>query len=440
MFSNLEEIKERVNSLIEADEQMEQREKAVWESVFAALACYQHDKFEELWKKLEPGEEHNSGEWRIHTALIHKDKGASLDTKRWSYVLDECDEFPEIWNERKELNEGKELKGLKSDRVVIARGYLDAAWEEIGKLTGFEKKYTGKIERNGAEREFGYSLLLNDSLVQQEQVIYDLAELYAVDRPLLFAPMFRRYVDVVADRLENGDVLKSLELGENRLEGKLLLNYRSIWNILRIETVTPDVSWKNPVRELDGTGREDAFHKYYIDQNEYIHVPPEMAQKLRFIHGMDRERGSYVSLREVPDLDTRHREKYILTTLPSVDVVENRYLFSTVEAGIRKNDLPDRVHSRADVERLLVPFEDSWGLKLQNLYVNQKEETDILEYPLHFQYYDRNQEFSRNAKKQIVLLFVRNDDRFQCDRIIALVNFLNRYYPEFGWKGGIRDE
>lgn len=417
MFSYLEEIKKKIEKEIESDTQLDKESKSIWKSVFFGLAEYQQKKLDEIYDKIDEKSiyEKKTEEWNIYTGLVKKD--INLEGTGFDYILDEDRESLCVC-----CKDGKIIKKKNvDDTVVIEKAYLAVELSELLQLTGYEKQYIGEMKRNGKEMEFSYSLVLHDDFLEEEKKLYDIAELYQIDRPVIFAPMFRRYVYIETKEVESGDIIESLQLEKNHLQNKLLLDYRSVWNFT-IEGFEP-----KPYYEYE---KDSVIYKALLKQGGYLYLPDSN----RFDCCIEETKEGFIEI-SFSKYDYDAIKMYKIHSITENKSFTEIMKFKNYEIATEKDTLPIKIKSQADIDNILSKLPKSMGLTVESMDIQYKDTMECLQYPSFLQYKKREDQYLKFNQKTIYLHFAVSKEPYTCDKIIYFISYMNQHYPEFTWEG-----
>lgn len=418
------DIRENIFGLIESSSFEGNRQ--LMKKIFGNLAELQEEKLQDIESRLLSENNHTERFWSISTALLKNNE--ELKNTGWSYMLNKNEKqrktiIPQNKNYMPDDSYTDKII-QKDDGFIIDNGYIYGNLEEIEKLCGYDKKYTGTY--NG--KNFEYSLIRSNKLVCVEEQIYNLAEIYGIRVPIIYAPMSRRYVyietkdKIFCDVQEKKNI--SLNLSENGLDGKLLLNFRSVWNISKESSPSPLTT-----AEKISDGKIRYTNEYPVNPNEYIYTE-NYGKKLPFI---DSGKKDCIQIRYLEDRNI-FTEKIILNNMPDTDIAGD-YLFETVSVENQEHIIP-RIKSKCDIEFVLKPFENT-GLYINKISASKPDNMIICEYPPQYQYKKNNEDFFNSSGRTVFVAFSGTDDIFIEDKIIMAINYLQRNYPEFDWKGGL---
>ena len=174
---------------------------------------------------------------------------------RWSIatILVSEKNFADVNGFRKLLRNSDPDENLLSDLKyinLVDNYFLDCSYEDALAICSDEYTddypYVGNIDMHGQKISFHYRLAHDFRYVNLEQMLYQIADIYQIVKPIIFSPYARRAVKIQIPK-ENSDVADFLRdqnldltpycLDQNHLSGKFLADSQLMWN-LRTESVT----------------------------------------------------------------------------------------------------------------------------------------------------------------------------------------------------------
>lgn len=394
-------VKEEISEIINKKNGVENKE--VWIRVFQGLADYQESKFEDILKELEIENKSRNDLWCVKTGLIEKDK--ELDDG-WSYVSDDDD-----YNGFENID----------DRTILAKGYINCSYAEFNDIC--KKKYIGRVNVDGIDEEFEYSIVPVNEMILQEEKLYELADLYKISVPVIYSPMFRRYVYIECSNhiFSNNNDNINLDFDKYQLKEKVMLNCRSVWNVS--EDIVSATEYRRADDSLNG---ETTFLKYYCDKNQYIKIDDISSD---CFYKKENENITIV------DKNNKASGTALKTTITtdrlSYEKIKKDYLFDG--KFVANDDKLDRIYSEGDIEKVLSQFDEELGFA----GICYDKDAEQVHYKKHFEYKVPNPLYYQTGAT-IALYFTSKNSNFNDDYIIYVINYLKRNYPEYNWKGVIK--
>lgn len=427
---NIEELKKIISGIIDSryDSEKFPVNKDTVKRMFSELADYNHEMLTMLEKKvlseniesytMDMGGDSSDDSvsrqkiWNVCTALKKIINGDELKGTGWDFILKTTQKYKYLPSSIHENNTPADIVISKpvfaNGQYYIGTGYLDCRLGEIDSICG--REYSGM---NG-DREFRYRLVLSPKLVYAENFLTDIADMYEVGLPVIYAPMSRRFVHIVtSERLDDNSGI-SLETEKNGIQDKLLLNYRSVWNVSK-DDVKPNCIRGNVM-------------EFKTDKDEYIRVNEyDDYNKIQKMFTVD---GNTVTV------SSEHRRlSFSKVAFSKLNDSECKYIFKLPE--IKRSDfIPPRVRSKCDIEKVLVPFR-GLGLETAGIYPEKPENARVCEYTKRYSYPERRRDYLSISDKKVWVIFKETGDIFLDDAVIFAVHCLRRSYPEFEWKGGV---
>lgn len=401
-----EEFRRKIDSLINNGSDMTDEHKFIWSEVFRNLADYQ----EELLSVRENKDNETvcDNDFEIVCGITD------------SNTLPKGFEFVSCADDLKSIRKSRNAEDLDiydNKMNVLYTGYIDIQYNKISDYCGREKKYTGVLA--DGVTEFSYSLILQESLLHREKLLYSLFSFYKINIPVIYSPYFRRmiYVETDCKEAENGF---ELQLEKNGLDGLLKLNFRSIWNI--------SIS-SNPA----SVKRGNSFY-YNLEKNTFIF------SEEKYEHEFDIEVNEDEDMRQVKitpkNAETNPKNYMIKAEINRADdYAVNSFMngYGSVNRGQYPENI-SHIYSKADVHMIMREFADT--VNFIDVYTERPENMTVCSYEKHFEY-PLFMPFFRNTARPVLYLNFENDrSRMLYDRIVYTVHQVQRLFPEYIWKGG----
>ena len=268
------------------------------------------------------------------------------------------------------------------------------------------------LNKNFQGDGFTYQLKPNYQLVEAEQKIFRLSQIYKIPCKI-FSPYARRAVDIriVGKSKEDFTRLADLnfKLDENNLGGKLLPNEKFFWNV----EVKPCVEqWQHKVDDIFEYGYTDG-----VDDSTYI-VPNSDAK-------LDDE------------LEVVRDDGQIILKTPREFPEGNAALIKILPL---KNNFDSKIFTKP---RLRTAGDINFVLKCLSrenfscTFGNFGGDAQIKRYEDEHKYFTSADENLLSAKRNLPTCMVKffGDELFLTDYANYVLNFLEEQYPEFNWAG-----
>lgn len=390
-------------------------EKQVWSDIVYELLKYQDETLNCIESKsLKPGKE----KINTYTGITSAKSDTVSKLKDGLFYMSAADDI-EADCPLSNIMDLKKRERKDGEWFVIGTGYLDCEYDKVCSFCGRDKSYTG-ISPDG---EFEYSLVLKNTLLHREKILYKIAEYYEIEEPSVFAPMLRRFVYIETRSDIRGEWL-NLQLEKNKL-CDLLIGWKSVWNV-------------NVIDKPDRIRTNKGYNKFVInEQNEYMYILPEDDCQNK------------LSIKQ--EFDSDKHEKYYIVSSDTMDDA----IFQVCIPKTRLNDIDNneyklfsnfgdsdsrilRIYSKSDIFSFLKSY--SGFLKCVDVFTKYPENLKIFEYEYGFEYPSFTDYLSFSKRPVIYLAFEKSSEKFLFDRIVYVIHILQRKFPEYIWKGGFFDE
>ncbi len=312
--------------------------------------------------------------------------------------------------------------------------FVNAAYNEIENFCA-PKKYHGKIiTKDGTLKNFSYTLQRHERFINYEKILFEVAALYKISRPIIFSPYARKAVDVKFFGLEAKDFNNYQDLDllfrENNLNGKIL-NGKLFWNVEIEGGERPQGGKCDEYIGADGNLiRYAYFHTFDSDKKIFV-LPAQHFDDLKF---EIKDNGKNFTLGYSSVL-----KEYGYSTLNFVAVEKISDDFFTNDFPRPNNKL--RLRTEGDVEKVLSCFNATRAGKIfpaKFESFNSKNFKPLEIYRREDRYFI-SPEFrliGRIRNKPIcVISFGGNDSIFKIDYANYVIYYLEKNYPEFNWAG-----
>ena len=407
-------------------------ERQMLEKIFFALADHQENFLKELEGRLV--EESNVNDcdkiFEIAAKLIKRD---DLEARRGFFPLKNSSDL--IFAERDEspFENSRQTK----DEIFQATFFLDVRYEDIKNFCE-PKRYRGQVvTADGTRKNFSYTLRRHEKFIANEKILFELATLYKIRRPIIFSPYARKAVEIKIDGLDE-DELTSLQtfdlmLAENGLSQKLLTDYELCWNV-QIENA--DINHGGELEEYIGADenliRYEYFHTFDRDTKIFV-LPNQHCDNLR-VKLSDDERKIIFGYNSL----LKERSCKIVR----LSDIEN------LSANTFTNDFPRknstlRLRSEGDLEKVLACFNltrfgKNFPAHFGSLGIVKNSRT-ITIYRREDRYFipPENRLLDKFKSKAIccVKFFGDAQSKFKTDYANYVLYYLSQNYPEFTWVG-----
>lgn len=413
-----DDIKKIIARTVQNDDEHKMLEK-----VFIALANRQENFLEDLEKRIDA--EISPHDWnKDFEVAIKFVKRGDTESARGLFQLEVGKSFILADGEETTLEEIKTTESF----------FINAAYNEIENFYAQQKFHGTLTTKDGTIKEFSYALQRHERFIHYEKILFEVAALYKISRPIIFSPYARKAVDVKIFELDESDFENyqklDLLLGENNLNGKFLRG-NLFWNV-KIES--DEMQRGDAVEEYLGADGKLIRYEYFqtFDAYEKIFVLP--AQHCDDLHLKvdDNEKNFVLGYNSV--LKNRNYSK-----IKFVDA-EN------ISDETFTNDFPRpnnklRLKTAGDVEKVLACFNATRAGKMfpakfesfnaQNfkpLKIYRREDKYFLPPEIRLLNQIRN-------KPICVINFGGGASVFKIDYANFVLSYFEKNYPEFNWAG-----
>ena len=295
-------------------------------------------------------------------------------------------------------------------------------------------KYQGRLmASDGTVKNFSYCLQRHDRFIAAEKILFEVAVLYKINRPVIFSPYARRAVDIKifgvdAAEFKNSKVDWMIE--KNNLHGKILKG-NLFWN-LQIEEGEMRRGGSVDEEYIGADGkliRYEYFHTFNADEKVFI-LPVQHCDDLHFrTEGDDRN----IKLGYNSVLNERGYQKVTLSDVPKMsdDVFTNDFP--------RRNDKL-RLKTEGDVAKVLFCFNATRFGKIcpaQFESFNAANFKPLAVYTTTDRYFlpPENILLGNVRNKPVCCIKFGGDSIFKIDYANYVLHYFEQNYPEFGWAG-----
>lgn len=390
------DLRTRINEIINKSD-IENRN--IWIDIMDKICEYEEEKFDLLKNRVENQLASESGGWKINFNLADST----------------------YFNQQGETDFPVEINHY---------GFLLCRYEEINEY--LSKTYIGKYtDEKNSEKSFEYSLIPYKTAIDEfEREIFEIADLYKIKTPVIYAPLLRRLMRISTDIDLSDSKNINFCISENNLKNIFYADKRLIWNC--------KLECRSAYSEEKIVNSSKFRYKFdNIKPDEYIHFSAKNFSDYEILKNENDI--SVISER----IDSNHKfNKYKF-----FNCVNNEFSYEFDD----KEKLPVRIISISDIHDILNRFSFNG-----RVIVNEDIITDILKIKSQVESgsvvickYNRNQEYKycndfylsmKDTVSRSIYLIFKNDseDIFFFDKIVFIINFLRRNYPEFNWEGGYR--
>ena len=421
------EVEEKIKKIIARFFPQDNTDKQMLEKIFSVLAEHQENFLNELENRIDDEIKTNDSDKDFEIAVKLVKRGNS-ESKRNFFAIDSDSNFI--------FSNGSELPFKKFPNLGNSL-FLSASYEDIKNFCE-PKKFQGQIvAADGTTKNFFYSLQRHDRFVRQEKILFEIASLYKIRRPVIFSPYARKAVDIKIFDCDISDFENCRELNfkldENNLRGKLLTNFELCWNVKIESSETRRGGELSPEEHYIGADGILIRHEYFhtFDSNSKIFVLPDQhCDDLRI--NFDDERKIILGYNSV----LKERQCKIV----SLNQVEE------ISDEVFTNDFPKqndklRLKTAGDVEKVLSCFNETrmgkiFPTSFENFNAKNFSPTEI---------YRREDRYSAQAEKYLLgrvrnkpvclVKFGGDKNIFKTDYANYVIHYFEQNYPEFNWAG-----
>ena len=422
----------QLKEIIAKSYKVDNEERQTLEKVLSHLAKYQEQFFDDLKTRID--NEIKSYDWNndfnIVVKLINRDNierrsGFNEINVGTSFIVDG------ISNNLFEFND----PASKSEVFQMAF-FLDVTYDKVENF--LNRKYEGQVtSSDNSTKKFLYTLRRHSRFIKKEKILFDIATLYKIKRPIIFSPYARRAVDIVAENLNEEDIknCKSIDfcLNQNKLNGKLLTNCQLVWNITIEDSRSTHGEEKDDYIGADGNLiRYVSFHEFNVDEKVFV-LPQQHCDDVSIV--LD-ESGKKINLFYNSILKDRETQIIKLN-----DVEEN--VTNTFSNEFPKKNSKLRLRTEGDVEKVLSCFNiTNMGQKFPASYYKMGLNSTITPVPAYRKedsYFvskeDRLLGLVRNKPMCYIQFAGDNESTIKIDYVNYVIYYMSQNYPEFAWVG-----
>ena len=329
-------------------------------------------------------------------------------------------------------NDGEKLGisiGLSRMTDVNGVVFLNTDHNSIKELVGDNegrKKYIGEYIKNGKAFSFEYSLRFNRSYVERQELLYKYAQHYNILNPVVYSPYSFKAFDVVFDK----------EIADEQLDFLFQKNGLEV-----ISSEDRDLFWNISVLEQNKT--YDAKIPYG-DSNRYIF---EFKKNKKGNYLLPLPKNNQTKIYDIEfcsdciQMTTDHdMDDFYLLELLEMDesssiikaLVSNEMLFTNQNSY--KGIVNGRLVSEADIEHVLSPFRENYGIKCS---ISNGEGEIVKRYSQKYRPDRNDRKLFNTISREYVSFVDEKETLFLLDYINYVLEYLEYYYPEIEWVGEI---
>lgn len=396
-----------------------ENERQMLEKIFAALAKHQENFLADLEQRIDA--ETSPHDWNKDFEVAVKFvKRGDTESARGLFKIDVGKSFILAENPLEKINAAESF-------------FLNAAYNELENFCA-PKKYRGQLTtQDGSIKKFSYTLERHERFIHHEKILFEVAALYKITRPIIFSPYARKAVDVKIFDLEESDFENYRELdlllSENNLKGKFLSG-SLFWNV-KIDGA--EMQRGGAIEEYLGADgnliRYEYFHTFDADKKIFV-LPAQHCDDLRF--SVDAANKNFVlgysGVLKVRDFQT----------INFVDV-EN------LSAETFTNDFPRenkklRLKTEGDVEKVLACFNATragqmFPAKFESFNAKNFKPLEIYRREDRYFQPPEIRLLGKIRSKPICCINFGGASIFKIDYVNFVIHYLEQNYPEFNWAG-----
>lgn len=421
------EVEDKIKKIIARYFPQDDTERQMLEEIFSELAKHQENFLNELENRIDNEIKPHDLEKDFDIAVKLVKRGDS-ESKRNFFAIDSNSNFI--------FSDGSELP-FSTFPSLGNSFFISASYEDIKNFCE-PKKFHGQIvTADGTTKNFFYSLQRHDRFVRHEKILFEIASLYKIFRPVIFSPYARKAVDIKIFDCDISDFQNcrelNLKLEENNLRGKLLTDFELCWNV-EIESTETRRGGELPEEEhyigADGILiRHEYFHTFDINSKIFV-LPDQHCDDLRI--NFDGERKIIFGYNSV----LKERDCKIIS-LKKIEKISD---------DVFTNDFPKtndklRLKTAGDVEKVLSCFNETrmgkiFPASFENF--NAKNFSPIEIYRREDRYFSQSEKYllGKVRNKPVCLIKFGGDKNiFKTDYANYVIHYFEQNYPEFAWAG-----
>lgn len=395
--------------------------RQILEEVFSALAKHQENFLSDLENRI--NDESNKQDWNkdfeIAVKFVKSVKSGDTECERGFFPQDVYSAY--IFDDDEE-----------SEIPMSDTFFVNVSYDELKNICA--SKYHGRlITSDGTVKNFSYTIQRNERFIAAEKILFEVAALYKIKRPVIFSPYARRAVDIKIFDVAATELKKSRvdlmpeknDLSEKILKGKLF------WNV---QIDSGEMRRGGEVDEYIGADGNLIRYKYFhfFNEDEKVFILP--AQHCDDLHVIKTESGDKkITLGYNSVLKERGYQKVMLTDVPinSDDVFTNDFP--------RKNDKL-RLRTEGDVSKVLACFNATrFGqicpAQFESFNADSFKPLEVYAKTDSYFYPAENSLLGDVSNKPVCCIKFGGDSIFKIDYANYVLHYFNQNYPEFSWVG-----
>ena len=401
-------------------------ERRLLEKVFTALAEHQQNFQLELEKQI--AAESAGADWddkfNVAVKLIRR---GDQETSRGffpirigsSLVFDETssspfEEFPAAENE-----------------IFQQAFFLHVNFTELSNFCN-GKIYTGVVvTAEGATKNFTYTLRRHGKFIAHEKILFDIAAMYKIRRPVIFSPCARKAVEIKISGANKSDFVNcrhsDFQLDKNNLRDKLLTNYALCWNV---EILEANSNRGGGVEEYLGSDggliRYQYFHELNLGENVFV-LPDQYFDDIQVA------RTESAQIFKLGYSSVLKEKGCRIIRLSDYGAADNE----TFTNDFPKANTIQRVRTAGDIEKILSCFNATrMGKIFPAKFDRAPSDKSVKVYDSAARYYMPPTDLERSPTRTLYFVnFAGGDSIFKLDYANYVLNYLSQNYPEYRWAG-----
>ncbi len=406
-------------------------ERQMLEKVFAALAKHQENFLRDLEKRIDA--ENCTEDWNKNFEVAVKFvKRGDTESVRGLLPVEVGTGFIFAEDTAAPLEESLNTR-TKNFAPPEISFFVNASYSEIENFCA-PKEYHGLfVSKDGTKKNFAYTLQRHERFIYHEKILFELAALYKIRRPIIFSPYARKAVDIKISGVTTSDFANrkifDLLLTENNLQEKLQIG-GLYWNV-QIEE--DELKSGGAVEEYFGADgnliRYEYFHTFNNDENIFV-LPAQPCENLNVeISGGERKfKIGYSSV----------LQECAYKKITLLDFEKNDAEFFTNDFP-RPNDKL-RLRTEGDVEKVLACFNATRAGKIFPANFESFNAKNFKPLPI----YRREDKYfiapetrllGKVRNKPICVINFGGAGVFKIDYANFVIHYLEQNYPEFNWAG-----
>ncbi len=417
MRSNIES---EIKKIIARSFKNEDDKRRILEEIFSALAKHQENFLNDLEKRItaESTPQDWNKDFEVAVKFVESVKSGDTESERGF--------FPQEVYSAYIFDDDAESEIPMSDAF-----FVNTPYDELKNIC--TQKYRGcLVTSDGTVKNFSYCLQRNERFIAAEKILFEIAEMYKIKRPVIFSPYARRAVDIKIFGVDAAEFKNfhnvDLLLAQNNLDGKILKG-NLFWNV-KIER--GEMRRGVDVDEYIGADgkliRYEYFHTFDDDKKVFI-LPTQHCDDLHFEtdSGEKNFKFGYNSV-----LKERDCQKVTLDT-------------PTISDDVFTNDFPRRndklrLKTAGDVAKVLACFNlTRFGkicpAQLESFNADNFKPLEVYTKADSYFYPAENSLLGDVRNKPVCCIKFCGDSIFKIDYANYVLHYLKQNYPEFGWAG-----